>query len=120
VQARTIATDVMNFLAAWNSDTLPTEKVTLPVYVHRQDVAYPVDAQGKRLADVNPAILADDYGPIKPGTPLLLLPNGSPYELWEGPGDAEAVFIREQAYLDPKVNGVEMAMQLAIKTTATW
>ena len=78
-------------------------------YQLTQEVAFPLDEDGMRLATVHPTICGLDFSEVKPGEPLLSAFNG--HDLyWHGNKSTYPHFINEAAYASKHV-----AMALADK-----
>ena len=117
-KVRKIASDIMDFCAAWNTDSAPKEKAEVPVYRFLREVQYEdFDKDAVMEEDLNPELLGKDFQPIAPGTLLLSRGVGVP-EYWAGPGLAYPCFIRERAYRS--VSEDEVALYLTSLSTENW
>jgi len=105
---KTMLLAVLDFIEAENLDTTRT----LPdydAYYFTQEVSFPVDEQGMRLATVHPTLEGMDFKPVKCGDPILSTFAG--YDChWQGKQDVYPHFINEAAYSSQNI-----AMALAEK-----
>ncbi|NOI20475.1 aspartoacylase [Vibrio coralliilyticus] len=78
-------------------------------YRYLEDVAFPLDNDGMRIATVHPTICGKDFEVVKSGEPILATFNG--YDVhWQGSNEVYPHFINESAYCSSNI-----AMALAEK-----
>ncbi|MCG9681473.1 aspartoacylase [Vibrio sp. Isolate23] len=82
-------------------------------YRYTEEVSFPLDGDGMRLATVHPTVCGKDFEVVKPGEPLLATFFG--YDVhWQGEKEVYPHFINESAYCTSNI-----AMALAEKIRIT-
>lgn len=99
---------VLDFVELANLNKLP-ELPPFEAFFYQEEIEFPTDENGMRLAVVHPTVCGNDFEAVKPGEPLLATFLG--YDIhWQGEQETYPHFINEVAYSDSNI-----AMALAEK-----
>lgn len=107
-----LLTAVLDFVELHNLGKA-TAGAAYDAFRYTEEVAFPLDHDGMRLAIVHPTVCGKDFEVVKPGEPLLATLFG--YDVhWQGEKDVYPHFINESAYCTSNI-----AMALAEKIRVT-
>ncbi|USD34561.1 MULTISPECIES: aspartoacylase [Vibrio] len=107
-----LLTAILDFVELHNLGKA-TMGASYDAYRYTEEVSFPLDGDGMRLATVHPTVCGKDFEVVKPGEPLLATFFG--YDVhWQGEKEVYPHFINESAYCTSNI-----AMALAEKIRIT-
>lgn len=86
---------ILDFVSAYNSDSVP-DLPPCDVFRFIENITFPLDEEGKRMAMIHPALQDRDFAPVKRGDPILQSFDGES-QYWQG-DTIYPHFINEAAY----------------------
>lgn len=110
-QMQTMTALILDFVEAYNSETLPTLPESIEAFRYLHSLTLPVDDNNNRIGMVHEHVEGGDFKALNPGDPLFALFNGETIH-YEGEKTVYPTFINEAAYYD---NNLAMSLCEAVE-----
>ena len=95
---QTMAEAILDFCVAYNNQEIETDALpACEAFRLGENIGFPLDEKGKRIAMVHHALQDNDFKPLLPGSPMFRTFDGKDI-LWQGEKETYPHFINEAAY----------------------
>lgn len=102
-QTETLIHNILDYLEYWNNNQTIDYPETFNLFSSFEAVKYPRNSLGKICATVHPQLLAQDYLPLEPHSPLFLNLDHTTVTFYLGHHSVYPIFIAEASYLEKNI-----------------
>ena len=102
-QTETLIHNILDYLEYWNNNQTIDYPETFSLFSSFEAVKYPRNSLGEICATVHPQLLAQDYLPLEPHSPLFLSLDHTTVTFYLGNHSVYPIFIAEASYLEKDI-----------------